>query len=120
MSRQVRILLPVLALLLATCSWSTSLAVLNRRTEPIRITYFAQPLRTPPMVAAIDHVAERRESWLKSDSSLVRSDSGTRTVRVGPDSLVVLAEMGTYTGYRDELADWFEIKRLEILTSSGA
>jgi hypothetical protein len=111
--------LPSLPLLLATCSWTTTFAVRNHRAEPIRITYFAQPVRSPPYIAAAGQLSEARKNWQGSDSSLVRRDSATLSMRLGPDSLLVLAETGTYAGYWDEFADWFEVKTLRITSGSG-
>src|ERR1700730_10787540 len=102
MQKRVGYLLPLVPLVLSTCSWMTTFAVSNRRAERIRVTYFARPLRTPPFVAASGHLSDARAKWLVNDSSLVWRDSATLTTVLGRDSMLVLAEIGTYTGYRDE------------------
>ena len=119
MQSRIRYLVPLLSLALATCSWTTNFVVINGLTESIRITYVAHPLRTPPMVAATKDLADSREDWNELNVSMVRRDSAVLTVPLGPDSALVLAEMGTYTGYRDDLGDWFEVKSLRILTTLG-
>jgi len=64
-------------------------------------------------------LSEDPRVWKKLDVSAARADSALLTLTLGPDSSLVVAELGTYTGYRDDLADWFEIKMLRILSTLG-
>jgi hypothetical protein len=92
---------------------------MNSSTGPIRVSYLARPLRITPAVTANDHSSGGPDAWKELNVSAVRRDSAALTIALGPDSSLLLAQLGTYTGYHDELADWFEIKSLKILSTLG-
>jgi hypothetical protein len=119
MSKLRSLLPPTLCLALTTCSWTTYFAVINGHSEPIRASYLARPLRTPPMMTVTKDLSEGRQAWQALNVSAARQDSAALTMVIGPDSALVLAELGTYTGHAEGVTDWFEIKNLKILTPVG-
>src|ERR1700752_880395 len=119
MSIFLRSVLPALCFGLTTCSWATYFAVINARAEPIRVSYLARPLRTPPMLAATNELAESRQTWKELNVSGAQKDSAALTVVLGPDSALLVAVQPNYLGPGDGLNDWFEIKSLRIQTQFG-
>ena len=118
-STPLRVAAPLAAVLLTTCSWTTNFVVMNSGREAIRVAYLARPLRTRPMVTVTSNLSEGPRSWRELNVRAARPDSAQLTLVLGPDSSLVLAQMVTYVGYQDELADWFEIKALKILSTFG-
>ena len=119
MGKQLRRFAPLCALVLATCSWTTNFAVINHGHETIRVSFIARPTRTPPALISVKELEFPRSRWKELDLSAAPPDSAALTVSVGPDSALVLAEMGTYPGYNDADADWFEIRTLRIRSTFG-
>ena len=92
---------------------------MNSGHEAIRVAYLARPLRTRPAVTATMNLSEGPKAWSELDVRAARADSAQLTLMLGPDSSLVVAQLGTYTGYEDVLADWFEIRTLTVASPLG-
>ena len=120
MTQRTSTILALAALVsLESCSWTTLFIITNTTVVPIRVAYLAQPLRTEPAVAPNATIESNARLWRPIQVPLAEGDSGVVEFVLGPDTAVLVAEIGTYTGYSDAVADWFTIKRLEVESPHG-
>jgi len=102
-----------------TCSWTTWFVVMNNSGEPIRVTYAARPLRTRPAITSNANVDKSLSAWHELDVSSVRPKGDVLTISLGPDSSLLVAGLGTYTGSSTYPSSLFEITSLRIITTDG-
>jgi hypothetical protein len=132
-ARTIRSVLPlsgVLLMLVTSCSWITDIAILNRTSDPVLITYWvrrrdpADPycrcpagyVLNPPAVVEEKRVRKNVIDWSPLDSSAFRWDHDSLRLEfvLPPGTALRLEELSTYTGPDSWQAAEFNITALEI------
>jgi hypothetical protein len=108
------------AVAFGACSWSTTFAVANLSAGPVRIVYSRRRFITSPAVKSLRDLKNTDRPWYPVNAGFEGTDS-TRvfTFTLGPDSAYRIGGGGTYMGYNDNDADWFEVAQLTIVTNAG-
>jgi len=109
----------LLAASMLSCSWTTWFVVMNSNGVPIRVTYAVQPLRTRPAITSNANVDKDLRAWRELDVSGARPDSDVLTIALGPDSSLLVAGLGTYTGSSTYPLSLFGVTSLRIITADG-
>lgn len=102
-----------------TCSWTTWFVVMNSSGESIRVTYAVKALQTHPAVTVNANVEKSLSAWRELDVSAVHTGGDVLTIALGPDSCLLVGQLGTYTGSSSYPTSLFEVTALKVITAGG-
>jgi hypothetical protein len=108
-----------------SCSWNTTLSVANYSDGAIQVAYSTRRLYTEAAIAPISAVRDYETPWTPLDTTVVRDrthDTDTTRafhVRLGPDSALRLASLGSYSGPDSIAVHYFPLTELILVGSAG-